>query len=551
LESAVNIIPEPEEPSGTGEMPTNVAPGFVAREVAVTATGARPSEVKGQRDLFSEETATTLVSENGAVIRLSAAVVTGQLLFLTEKKNNREVVCQVVRKRNFRPTICYVELEFTEPVPDFWGLEFPNTEPATAPATAAVEEAVQMVESAELATDEEAQQPGPVSGLEVLQLKSEVEALKNQLKTLLQNGAGAATVAAPPGNLVQAKSGSEATVLPEKKTGPAETPPQQTELPATAPVIAMSLPTRKGEEPAATTVDPLDDFLPKPALDFSVADAPGKRSVWGTMDTRIIPKRGAVLGRWLQFVLVLVLFSTAFGVFAWKMDWLKIPVPGGVASIGNVPKSQPAIGASAGKKTGDTTTAQTVSPTPKETALDGATGVAAVEHAPAAATDSGASGTVAAAAPEVTPKELPAENAGVAAKASKVVSVAKRAGGAQKNVAGTKKRSHEDSSAAPELAVAAETSAVDGALAPPKLLKAATPVYPPDAMRNYITGDVKVDAVVEPNGSIGAMKILTGPAPLRDAAMDALRQYEYAPATQGGKPVAAHVTVTVKFWFNP
>jgi len=33
--------------------------------------------------------------------------------------------------------------------------------------------------------------------------------------------------------------------------------------------------------------------------------------------------------------------------------------------------------------------------------------------------------------------------------------------------------------------------------------------------------------------------------------MDALRQYEYAPATQDGKPVASKVVVTVKFWFDP
>lgn len=86
---------------------------------------------------------------------------------------------------------------------------------------------------------------------------------------------------------------------------------------------------------------------------------------------------------------------------------------------------------------------------------------------------------------------------------------------------------------------------------PPKLLKSASPVYPPDAMREYITGDVRVDALVEADGRIGDMKILGGPVPLRQAALDALRQYEYAPATRGGRAVAAHVTVTVKFWFNP
>ena len=47
------------------------------------------------------------------------------------------------------------------------------------------------------------------------------------------------------------------------------------------------------------------------------------------------------------------------------------------------------------------------------------------------------------------------------------------------------------------------------------------------------------------------MKVLTGPPSLQNAAMDALKQYQYEPATQRGKPVAAHVTVTVKFLFEP
>jgi len=46
----------------------------------VIATGARPGDSGGQRDLFTEETTTVLVFENGAVIRLSAAVAAGQLL---------------------------------------------------------------------------------------------------------------------------------------------------------------------------------------------------------------------------------------------------------------------------------------------------------------------------------------------------------------------------------------------------------------------------------------------------------------------------------------
>src|SRR5437762_13913109 len=86
----------------------------VALETAVIATGARPGDSNAKRELFTEETQTVLVFERGAVIRLSAAVADGQLLFLTNKKTGKEVVTQVVRKRSFRPTSCYVDLEFTE-----------------------------------------------------------------------------------------------------------------------------------------------------------------------------------------------------------------------------------------------------------------------------------------------------------------------------------------------------------------------------------------------------------------------------------------------------
>jgi protein TonB len=99
--------------------------------------------------------------------------------------------------------------------------------------------------------------------------------------------------------------------------------------------------------------------------------------------------------------------------------------------------------------------------------------------------------------------------------------------------------------------VAPEVSVSDQPILPAKLVRAVQPMYPPDAMRSYITGDVRIEAEVDKHGRVGAMKVLLGPGQFRQVAMDALRQYEYAPATQGGKPVASKVTVTIKFWFDP
>jgi len=91
----------------------------VALEVPVSVNGARAVDGSDKREPFSESTKTVLIFGNGAVIRLSSSVAPGQLLFLTNEKTKKEVVCQVVKSKNYRNVSGYVELEFTEPVVGF------------------------------------------------------------------------------------------------------------------------------------------------------------------------------------------------------------------------------------------------------------------------------------------------------------------------------------------------------------------------------------------------------------------------------------------------
>jgi hypothetical protein len=161
------------EPLGTlGSMRANP----LAVEIPVNATGTRPGSGPDKRELFSEETTTVLVFPDGAVIRLSAAVATGQLIFLTNKKANVEVVSQVVGKRVYRPTSCYVELKFTEAIAGFWDVEFPKettqkarAKTGTAAHVAAHEGAVkesvaEEIESAEKIEDRGARHTGEPTG---------------------------------------------------------------------------------------------------------------------------------------------------------------------------------------------------------------------------------------------------------------------------------------------------------------------------------------------------------------------------------------------------
>src|ERR1700730_10709198 len=100
-------------------------PQPVALELPVTVNGARAVAGSDKREPFSESTKTVLIFGQGAVVRLSSSVAPGQLLFLTNEKTKKEVVCQVVNSKNFSGMSGYVELEFTEPVSGFWGMRFP------------------------------------------------------------------------------------------------------------------------------------------------------------------------------------------------------------------------------------------------------------------------------------------------------------------------------------------------------------------------------------------------------------------------------------------
>src|SRR5258705_2720829 len=110
----------------------------VALEVSVTVNGARTVDGSEKREPFSETTQTVLVFGNGAVIRLNSSVAPGQLLFLTNEKTKKEVVCQVVKSKNYRSVSGYVELEFTEPAVGFWGMRFPTDRIGSGPQPGAL-----------------------------------------------------------------------------------------------------------------------------------------------------------------------------------------------------------------------------------------------------------------------------------------------------------------------------------------------------------------------------------------------------------------------------
>jgi len=88
---------------------------------------------------------------------------------------------------------------------------------------------------------------------------------------------------------------------------------------------------------------------------------------------------------------------------------------------------------------------------------------------------------------------------------------------------------------------------VGGQVQPARLLKSVQPVYPQIARSSHAGGDVTVDALIDADGNVTKLKAVSGPPILRQAAMDAIRQWKYDAARLDGRPVAIHLTLTVRF----
>lgn len=530
VSSLANVAnPGTESEAHEGRTPR---PNPVPLDDLVSVTGAKAGNGTGSRDLFSEETSTVLVFKDGAVIRLAAPVSVGQLVFLTLKKTNQEVICQVLAKRDAKPGADYVELQFTEDRVDFWGVAFPENEKRDVQFKTPPPLQKKNVS----ATPAAARQVGEEDGD---QLKVEVEALREKLLGPEKKKIEAARERETPAEEPRIANSGPLTELlapvndpvpvapvvepkPELLMPPAPARDKDKQETARA-VVNMALPTEK--KPAQEEVQeksPAEDLLPEPELDFS--KAPQAEMNGGDVTKIRMPLLGSKARvRGLSVVLVFVLV----GAICYLKLWKYLPLP------------------PTGKTTAVTSAAAPARPVAPRT-VPPATANSKVAYPGNASAASAAEPN----GSQVSGKDQQSDNG---ARPSEAVPQARAAGedSLKKSTPRAEKRKEEDSAGADAAPAAPENIANDAPISPAKLLKPVNPVYPPDAMTNYITGDVKAEIEVDALGHVGEVKVISGPAALRDAAVAALKQYQYAPATQGGKPLGSKAIEVVKFWFNP
>lgn len=84
-------------------------------------------------------------------------------------------------------------------------------------------------------------------------------------------------------------------------------------------------------------------------------------------------------------------------------------------------------------------------------------------------------------------------------------------------------------------------------LEPVSVIKRVSPVYPMVAKQRMLSGSVVVEGVVDTTGKITNLKLVSGPPLFRDAAFDALKQWQFKPAKLNGQPIEQPTKVRLDF----
>ncbi len=90
-----------------------------------------------------------------------------------------------------------------------------------------------------------------------------------------------------------------------------------------------------------------------------------------------------------------------------------------------------------------------------------------------------------------------------------------------------------------------------GDVTAPRIASRVEPVYPEQARKNGVEGKVILQAVIDDDGSVSDVEVLNSTDPVfDDAAVDAVRQWRWEPATSDGRPVTVYFTIVVQFSLN-
>jgi periplasmic protein TonB len=88
---------------------------------------------------------------------------------------------------------------------------------------------------------------------------------------------------------------------------------------------------------------------------------------------------------------------------------------------------------------------------------------------------------------------------------------------------------------------------IGGRVKPPKAIVQTRPDYPTLARQAHIQGQVQIDAILDEQGNVVEMKVVSGPPLLYQAAVDALKKWKYEPTYLNDQAIPVQMIVTITF----
>jgi TonB family protein len=104
-----------------------------------------------------------------------------------------------------------------------------------------------------------------------------------------------------------------------------------------------------------------------------------------------------------------------------------------------------------------------------------------------------------------------------------------------------------DAAAAARVKIKVKPARAGGRIMEPRKIKDVAPVYPAMAQAAGVAGVVVIEATIGADGKVTGAKVVRSVPLLDQAALDAVRQWEYIPTLLNGVPVPIVVTVTITF----
>ena len=589
--------------SAPGERPKSESGGLradaVSLEVPVKVHGSRLTEViRGitpHTEPFEEQSSTMIVFPQGGVLRMATPVTAGQMVVLTNMKSGHDAIGRVVKVRAYAQSQSYVEVEFTNRQPGYWGVKFAgeSAEPGRTilPAPPAPPVSTMLDMESESAASHQSIAPPvarrpeppvfgrpakapstPVAHGPHTQKESSFVGIGSQEE--VQPAAAATTLrtpkierlVAPAATLSFTELRGDATVaVPSSMTLGAGVPGEMTDL-------SEALEETSHEIAAAPAVA---TFAAASAAPLAIPAAPQK--VFGARFDSLAPTSSEQAGEapassgtnWFFIVagIAALLVVGVGGAFYLHL------LPGTQATQRRE-SAPPAI-------TLPATTAPNFAAAPSVSSTSPATGLGAspgiqvpqpsVNQTPTAA-NAGVAMRTSEPAPLSANRPVVVERLQTSAAANQkpVKTMPDMAASLTAHPVAAQRAAADDvepapsvdagssasgdlggitsaSDVAPPALPAAPAIKVGGDVHPPKLVSSVMPVYPTVARSAGVSGKVVVEASISATGTVVATKVVSGPVLLRPAAVDAVRRWKYQPATLNGTPVGVDITVTMTF----